>query len=305
MVLNTVEELLEDIRQGKMVILMDDEDRENEGDLVMAAPMVRPEDINFMATNARGLICLTLNEQRCNQLELAMMVSGDNNNSSHSTPFTLSIEAAEGVTTGISAADRARTVQAAVASNARPDDIVQPGHIFPLKAQEGGVLSRAGHTEAGCDLAKMAGFEPAAVIVEIMNEDGTMARLPELRRVADKYNLKLVSIEDLVAYRMKHDSLIEQVEDFPLETRFGTFRLRAFQQNTNNQIHMVLTLGEWSPKEQVLTRIQSINTHQDLLKNLINGHNHSLDSVFKKITNHGSGAVLFLNPPSNEPYHNS
>ena len=182
MQLNTVEELIEDIRQGKMVILMDDEDRENEGDLVMAAPMVRPEDINFMATNARGLICLPLSEERCEQLKLGLMVAGDTNSSSHGTPFTLSIEAAKGVTTGISAADRARTVQAAVASNARPQDIVQPGHIFPLKAQPGGVLSRAGHTEAGCDLARLAGFEPAAVIVEIMNEDGTMARRDDLAR---------------------------------------------------------------------------------------------------------------------------
>ena len=204
MKLNTVEELLEDIRQGKMIILMDDEDRENEGDLVMAAPMVRPQDINFMATNARGLICLPLNQERCQQLDLAMMVNSDSNNSSHGTPFTLSIEAAEGVTTGISAADRARTVQAAVASNARPDDIVQPGHIFPLKAQAGGVLSRAGHTEAGCDLAKIAGFEPAAVIVEIINEDGTMARRDDLEKFAEKHQLKIGTIADLIRLSLIH-----------------------------------------------------------------------------------------------------
>ena len=202
MKLNTVEELIEDIRQGKMVILMDDEDRENEGDLVMAAPMVRPEDINFMATNARGLICLPLSEERCQQLNLGLMVASDSNSSSHATPFTLSIEAAKGVTTGISAADRARTVQAAVAGNARPEDIVQPGHIFPLKAQPGGVLSRAGHTEAGCDLARLAGFASAAVIVEIMNEDGTMARRDDLENFAQKHDLKIGTIADLIHYRL-------------------------------------------------------------------------------------------------------
>jgi len=200
MVLNSLEELVEDIRQGKMVILMDDEDRENEGDLLMAATMVRPEDINFMATHGRGLICLTLSEDRCKQLNLPLMV--DANKASHGTNFTMSIEAAEGVTTGISAADRSRTIQAAVASNARPKDIVQPGHIFPLQAEPGGVLSRAGHTEAGCDLARIAGFEPAAVIVEIMNDDGTMARREDLEAFAKKHDLKIGTIADLIHYRL-------------------------------------------------------------------------------------------------------
>ena len=239
MLLNTVEELIEDIRQGKMVILMDDEDRENEGDLVMAAPMVRPEDINFMATNARGLICLPLSEQRCQQLNLSLMVAGDNNSSSHGTPFTLSIEAAEGVTTGISAADRARTVQAAVASNARPQDIVQPGHIFPLKAQPGGVLSRAGHTEAGCDLARLAGFEPAAVIVEIMNEDGTMARRDDLERFAKQHDLKIGTIADLIHYRLVTEKTINCVNERKVNTHYGEFILKTYLDNARNEKHLL------------------------------------------------------------------
>ena len=244
MVLNTVEELLEDIRQGKMVILMDDEDRENEGDLVMAAPMVRPQDVNFMATYARGLICLTLNEQRCKQLNLGMMVESDSNNSSHSTPFTLSIEAAEGVTTGISAADRARTVQAAVAGNARPEDIVQPGHIFPLKAQPGGVLSRAGHTEAGCDLARLAGFEPSAVIVEIMNDDGTMARRDDLEVFAEKHQLKIGTIADLIHYRLVTEKTTQSISDRQVKTQYGEFTLKTYLDNARNEKHFALVMGD-------------------------------------------------------------
>ena len=209
---NSVTELLQDFREGKMIILLDDEDRENEGDLVMAAPMVRPEDINFMAKNARGLICLTLTEERCSQLNLAMMVDDVRNKSSHGTPFTLSIEASEGVTTGISAADRATTVQAAVASNAKPEDLVQPGHIFPLKAKAGGVLSRAGHTEAGCDLARIAGFEPASVIVEIMNEDGSMARRDDLELFAKKHQLKIGTIADLIHYRLVNEKSVNCID---------------------------------------------------------------------------------------------
>jgi 3,4-dihydroxy 2-butanone 4-phosphate synthase/GTP cyclohydrolase II len=215
------------------------------------------------------------------------------------TAFTVSVDLnGNGVTSGISAADRAKTVRALVDEKSKSTDFIRPGHVFPLTAKEGGVLRRTGHTEAAIDFARLAGFKPAGVIVEIMNEDGTMARLPELRRVADKYNLKLVSIEDLVAYRMKHDSLIEQVEDFPLETRFGTFRLRAFQQNTNKQIHMALTLGDWKDGDQVLTRIQSMKMPQDLLKNLMTGHNAALEKVIEKIKTHGSGAILFINPPN-------
>lgn len=244
MLLNTVEELIEDIRQGKMVILMDDEDRENEGDLVMAAPMVRPKDINFMATYARGLICLTLDEQRCKQLDLAMMVNHDTNASSYGTPFTLSIEAAEGVTTGISAADRARTVQAAVASNARPSDIVQPGHVFPLKAQPGGVLSRAGHTEAGCDLARIAGFEAAAVIVEIMNEDGTMARRDDLEKFAEKHQLKIGTIADLIHYRVVTEKTTQCVNEREVKTHYGEFVLKTYLDKVRNEKHFAMVMGD-------------------------------------------------------------
>ena len=257
MVLNTIEELIEDIRQGKMVILMDDEDRENEGDLVMAAPMVRAEDINFMATNARGLICLTLHEDRCKQLDLAMMVNADSNNSSHSTPFTLSIEAAEGVTTGISAADRARTVQAAVASSARPADIVQPGHIFPLKAQPGGVLSRAGHTEAGCDLAKMAGFEPAAVIVEIMNDDGTMARRDDLEVFAKKHDLKIGTIADLIHHRLVTEKTAQCVNERKVSTSFGDFTLKTYFDSILKEKHFALVKGDVSGGEPPLVRVHT------------------------------------------------
>jgi 3,4-dihydroxy 2-butanone 4-phosphate synthase/GTP cyclohydrolase II len=219
MPLHTIDELVEDIRQGRMVILMDDEDRENEGDLVIAAEKITAADINFMATHARGLICLTLTEQRCRQLALPLMV--DANKASHGTNFTVSIEAAEGVTTGISAADRARTVQGAVAKNAGPDDIVQPGHIFPLKAQPGGVLSRAGHTEAGCDLARLAGCEPASVIVEIMNDDGTMARRPDLETFAQKHGLKIGTIADLIHYRMLNEKTIEHLRARTIQTAYG------------------------------------------------------------------------------------
>ena len=265
MKLNTVEELIEDIRQGKMVILMDDEDRENEGDLVMAAPMVRPEDINFMATNARGLICLPLSEERCQQLNLGLMVASDSNSSSHATPFTLSIEAAKGVTTGISAADRARTVQAAVASNARPEDIVQPGHIFPLKAQPGGVLSRAGHTEAGCDLARLAGFEPAAVIVEIMNEDGTMARRDDLENFAQKHDLKIGTIADLIHYRLVTEKTTQCVSERTVNTHYGEFILKTYLDHARDEKHFALVMGDVSGDEAPLVRVHINRSARDLL----------------------------------------
>ena len=265
MQLNTVEELIEDIRQGKMVILMDDEDRENEGDLVMAAPMVRPEDINFMATNARGLICLPLSEERCQQLNLGLMVASDSNSSSHATPFTLSIEAAKGVTTGISAADRARTVQAAVASNARPEDIVQPGHIFPLKAQPGGVLSRAGHTEAGCDLARLAGFEPAAVIVEIMNEDGTMARRDDLENFAQKHDLKIGTIADLIHYRLVTEKTTQCVSERTVNTHYGEFILKTYLDHARDEKHFALVMGDVSGDEAPLVRVHINRSARDLL----------------------------------------
>ena len=299
MILNTVEELIEDIRQGKMVILMDDEDRENEGDLVMAAPMVRPEDINFMATNARGLICLTLSEQRCQQLSLSMMVASDNNNSSHGTPFTLSIEAAEGVTTGISAADRARTVQAAVASNARPEDIVQPGHIFPLKAQPGGVLSRAGHTEAGCDLARLAGFEPAAVIVEIMNEDGSMARRDDLERFAKKHDLKIGTIADLIHYRLVTEKTTQCVNEREVCTHYGNFTLKTYLDNARNEKHFALVMGDVSTDEPPLVRVHINRSARDLLaiESDKGFKTWSIHTAMEAIAKEGRGVLVLLYYP--------
>jgi len=299
MLLNTVEELIEDIRQGKMVILMDDEDRENEGDLVMAAPMVRPEDINFMATNARGLICLPLSEQRCQQLNLSLMVAGDNNSSSHSTPFTLSIEAAEGVTTGISAADRARTVQAAVASNARPQDIVQPGHIFPLKAQPGGVLSRAGHTEAGCDLARLAGFEPAAVIVEIMNQDGTMARRDDLERFAKQHDLKIGTIADLIHYRLVTEKTINCVNERKVNTHYGEFTLKTYLDNARNEKHFALVMGDVCDNEAPLVRVHVNRSARDLLAIESNKgfKTWSTHTALEAIAKEGKGVLVLLYYP--------
>ncbi len=263
MKLNTTAEIIEDFRQGKIVILMDDEDRENEGDLLIAAEHITPEAINFMATHGRGLICLPLTRQRCQQLGLPLMV--DVNRSPFSTPFTLSIEAAEGVTTGISAADRARTVQAAVAKNAIPSDVVAPGHIFPLMAQDGGVLVRAGHTEAGCDLARLAGLEPAAVLVEILNEDGTMARRPDLEVFAKKHNLKIGTIADLIEYRNLHETTIEKVATCRLPTEFGEFELVTFRDTIDNQIHFALVKGDIHPENPVLVRVHLQNTFSDLL----------------------------------------
>ena len=242
MKLNTPEELIDDIRQGKMVVLMDDEDRENEGDLVMAAEQVRPEDINFMATHARGLICLTLTADRCKQLEVPLMVSA--NTARHNTNFTVSIEAAEGVTTGISAQDRARTVRAAIARDAKPTDIVQPGHIFPILAQAGGVLVRAGHTEASSDLARLAGFEPAATIVEIMNEDGTMARRPDLEKFAEKHQLKIGTIADLIHYRAVKEKTVECINERTITTAFGEFSLLTYRDIPRQCLHYALIKGE-------------------------------------------------------------
>ena len=263
MQLNTVEELIEDMRQGKMVILMDDEGRENEGDLIMPADMVRPQDINFMATHARGLICLTLTEQRCRALDLPLMVS--DNGAAHSTNFTVSIEAAEGVTTGISAADRARTVRVAVAQEASAKDIVQPGHIFPLMAQPGGVLSRAGHTEAGCDLARLAGREPAAVIVEIMNEDGTMARRPDLEKFAERHNIKIGTIADLIHYRSVKEQTVERINERRVETAYGEFNLYTYRDLASSELHFALAKGQIDPGETVPVRVHVLNTARDLL----------------------------------------
>ncbi|WP_396166845.1 3,4-dihydroxy-2-butanone-4-phosphate synthase [Flavobacterium sp.] len=292
--LNTIEEAIEDIRQGKVIIVVDDEDRENEGDFLAAAEKVTPEMINFMATHGRGLICAPLTESRCKELELRPMVS---NNTDHmETAFTVSVDLkGNGVTTGISAADRAKTILALVDSTTKPYDLARPGHIFPLVAKQGGVLRRTGHTEAAIDFARLAGFKSAGVIVEIMNEDGTMARLPQLYEVAQKFNLKLVSIEDLVAYRMQHDSLIVKKEDFEVQTRFGNFRLRAYQQTTNKQIHIALTKGTWNLGETVLTKINSTQVNNDLLGTLTNNADQQLDDIFTIINEKGQGAVIFIN----------
>jgi 3,4-dihydroxy 2-butanone 4-phosphate synthase/GTP cyclohydrolase II len=293
-ILNTIEEAIEDIRQGKIIIVVDDEDRENEGDFLAAAEKVTPEMINFMATHGRGLICAPLTESRCKELELRAMVS---NNTDHmETAFTVSVDLkGNGVTTGISASDRAKTILSLVDSSTKPHELARPGHIFPLVAKQGGVLRRTGHTEAAIDFARLAGFKSAGVIVEIMNEDGTMARLPELYEVAKKFNLKLVSIEDLVAYRMQHDSLIVKKEDFDIETRFGSFRLRAYEQTTNKQIHIALTKGTWNLGDSVITRINSSQVNNDLLGTLTNNADKQLDDMFKVINEQGKGAVIFIN----------
>jgi 3,4-dihydroxy 2-butanone 4-phosphate synthase / GTP cyclohydrolase II len=292
--LNTIEEAIEDIRQGKIIIVVDDEDRENEGDFLAAAEKVTPEMINFMATHGRGLICAPLTESRCKELDLREMVS--NNTDPMETAFTVSVDLkGRGVTTGISAADRAKTILSLVDSNTKSYDLARPGHIFPLVAKQGGVLRRTGHTEAAIDFARLAGFKPAGVIVEIMNEDGTMARLPQLVEVAKKFDLKLVSIEDLVAYRMQHDSLIVKKEDFDVVTRFGTFRLRAYEQTTNKQIHIALTKGTWNLGEPVLTRVNSSQVNNDLLGTLTNNADQQLDNIFSIINEQGRGAVIFIN----------
>ena len=292
--LNTIEEAIEDIRQGKIIIVVDDEDRENEGDFLAAAEKVTPEMINFMATHGKGLICAPLTEKRCNELELHSMVK---NNTDHmETAFTVSVDLkGHGVTTGISASDRAKTILALVNDHTKPYDLARPGHIFPLTAKQGGVLRRTGHTEAAIDFARLAGFKPAGVIVEIMNDDGSMARLPQLVEVAKKFNLKLVSVEDLVAYRMQHDSLISKKDDFEIETRFGKFRLRAYQQTTNKQVHLALTKGSWNLGDPVLTRINTTQANNDILNTLTTAMDKKLDDVFNRIIQEEKGAILFIN----------
>jgi 3,4-dihydroxy 2-butanone 4-phosphate synthase/GTP cyclohydrolase II len=292
--LNTIEEAIEDIRQGKVIIVVDDEDRENEGDFLAAAEKVTPEMINFMATHGRGLICAPLTENRCKELGLHVMVN--NNTDPMETAFTVSVDLrGNGVTTGISAADRAKTILALCNSDTKPHDLARPGHIFPLIAKQGGVLRRTGHTEAAIDFARLAGFKSAGVIVEIMNEDGSMARLPQLVEVAKKFDLKLVSIEDLVAYRMLHDSLIVKKEDFDVNTRFGTFRMRAYLQTTNKQVHIALSKGNWNLGEPILTRINSTQINSDILGALTHDADKNLDSIFNVINQAGKGAVLFIN----------
>ena len=295
--LNTIEEAIADVKAGKVIIVVDDQERENEGDFLAAAEAVTPEMINFMATHGRGLICAPLSEERCSELNLNMMVG--NNTDPMETAFTISVDLkGQGVTTGISASDRAKTVQALIKSETKPYDLSRPGHIFPLKAKEGGVLRRTGHTEAAIDFARLAGFQPAGVIVEIMNEDGTMARLPQLVEVAKRFDLKLVSIEDLVAYRMLHDSLIEKKEDFEIETRFGSYRLRAYKQTTNDQLHLALTKGTWEENEPVLVRVNSTLVNNDILGTLTNNADKKLDDMFKAVNKAGKGAIVFINQES-------
>ncbi len=295
--LHTIEEAIEDIKQGKIVIVVDDEGRENEGDFIAAAEMVTPDMINFMAKNGRGLICAPLTEDRCNALDLTMMVQ--NNTVLHHTQFTVSVDLiGHGCTTGISVHDRAKTIKALVDDSTKPYDLGRPGHIFPLKAKNGGVLRRTGHTEAAVDLARLAGYKPAGILVEILNEDGTMARLPQLVDVAKKFDLKIISIEDLVAYRMEHDSLIVKREDFDIETRFGFFRLRAYEQTTNHQVHIALTKGSWDTDEPVLTRVNATLVNNDILGTLTNNADKKLDDMFKVINDAGKGAIIFINQQS-------
>ncbi|QSX32810.1 3,4-dihydroxy-2-butanone-4-phosphate synthase [Shewanella avicenniae] len=297
MAIHSIEEIVEDIRQGKMVILMDDEDRENEGDIIIAADKITPEAINFMARYGRGLICLTLTKERCRQLSLPLMVR--DNGSPFATNFTVSIEAAEGVTTGISAADRSRTVQAAVMKDAKPTDIVQPGHIFPLEAQPGGVLVRAGHTEAGCDLARLAGFEPASVIVEILNEDGTMARRPELEVFAAEHGLKIGTIADLIEYRNNNETTVVLEGKCKLPTRFGEFELHTFRDTVDNQLHYAMVSGE--VKDNVLVRVHLKNTFNDLLfSERDESRSWPLDKAMAKISAEGGVMLLLGNDEPNE-----
>ena len=292
--LNTIEEAIADIREGKVIIVVDDENRENEGDFLAAAELATPETVNFMATYGKGLICAPLTEGRCKELGLHMMVS--NNTDPLETAFTVSVDLrGGGVTTGISASDRSKTVCALTDSNTKPHDLARPGHIFPLVAKEGGVLRRTGHTEAAIDFARLAGLQPAGIIVEIMNDDGSMARLPQLVDVAKKFDLKIVSIESLVAYRMEHDSLIEKKEDFDITTRFGKFRLQAYKQTTNNRVHIALTKGTWNKEDKVLTRINSTLVNNDVLGTLTNNDDKKLEDMFAAINAEGKGAIVFIN----------
>ena len=298
MSINNIEEIIADFREGKMVIIMDDEDRENEGDLIMAASKVRPQDINFMAQYGRGLICLTLTKERCQLLNLPLMVNA--NNSQQSTNFTLSIEAAVGVTTGISASDRAKTIQAAVNPDAKAADVVQPGHIFPLMAQPGGVLTRAGHTEAGCDLARLAGLDPYSVIVEILNPDGTMARRPDLEMFAKTHNLKIGTIADLIRYRIENEKTIERVADCMVETEFGKLHLYTYIDNIDNELHFALVKGEIRPDEPALVRVHIQNTLCDWLGVKRSECGWPLREVMQRIANSDCGVLVMLQKQENK-----
>ena len=290
--MNTSVELIEDLRQGKMIILMDDEDRENEGDLIMVAEQVRPEDINFMAKHARGLICLTLSREHCEKLDLPLMVKS--NGAAYETNFTVSIEAAEGVTTGISAADRAYTIRTAVAGNAKPADIVQPGHVFPLMAKEGGVLTRAGHTEAGCDLARLAGYSPAATIVEIMNDDGTMARRDDLMQFAVEHDLKIGTIADLIHFRNLNEKTITKVSHHSLPTRHGEFSLHTYEDSIYGGTHVALTMGDINPQDSTIVRVHMADVLRDLVGAVPSKAKWTIDSSLERIAEEGQGVLVLL-----------
>ena len=292
--LNKIEDAIDAIKKGKIIIVVDDENRENEGDFIAAAEMINSSMINFMAKYGRGLICVPMSEKLCNKLDLKKMVP--NNTDPFETAFTVSVDLkGNGVTSGISAADRAKTVLALVDNKTKPGDLTRPGHVFPLIAREGGVLRRTGHTEASIDFSRLAGLKSAGVLCEIMNDDGTMSRLPELNKVAKKFNLKIVSIEDLIAYRMKNDSLISKIFDENISTEYGGYRLRGYRQTNNNQIHLALTLGEWKPDEPVLTRINSSVVENDILKILAGNNDKNYSKIFEKINEAGKGAVIFIN----------
>ena len=292
MALNTTEELIEEIRAGRMVVLMDDEDRENEGDLVIAAECANADHVNFMARFGRGLICLTLSREHCRRLNLPLMAR--NFYSPYSTNFTVSIEAAEGITTGISAADRAHTIRTAVAADAKPSDLVQPGHVFPLMAHPGGVLSRAGHTEAGCDLARLAGFQPAAVIVEILKDDGTMARRPDLEKFAREHDLKVGTIADLIRYRAHNEKTVERVEECAFDTEYGEFRLAAFRDNLKNDLHFALVRGTIDPEQPTLVRVHIENPIYDLAHGLSDKVRWPIKDALKRVVEHGQGVIVIL-----------
>ncbi|WP_333852684.1 3,4-dihydroxy-2-butanone-4-phosphate synthase [Epilithonimonas sp.] len=297
--LNTIEEALEDLKNGKMVIVVDDEDRENEGDLIAAAELTTPEIVNFMATYARGLICMPLTETRCDELELHSMVS--NSTDPKETAFTISVDLlGKGATTGISAGDRAKTIQAIMDSNTKPADLMRPGHIFPLRAKEGGVLKRAGHTEAAVDLTRLAGLKEGGVICEILNEDGSMSRLPQLLEFGKKHDLKVVSIEDLIHYRLRQGDLVERIEERDIKTHFGDFKFYVFEEKPTEQIHYALTKGTWSADEPVLVRVQSTGTYFDVFSRLSNGEHPLMQQITDLINAEGKGAVVFINNVSNK-----
>jgi len=292
--LNTIEEALEDLKQGKVIIVVDDEDRENEGDFLCTAQSATPEVINFMATHGRGLVCAPLTQDRCKKLGLDLMVG--HNTAIYETNFTVSVDLqGHGCTTGISASDRSKTIQALIDDDINPDELGRPGHIFPLIAKDGGVLVRMGHTEAAVDLARLAGHYPAGCIVEILKEDGEMARLPELLEIAKEHDLKIISIEDLIAYRLKNDTLIERIDEFPAKTNFGEFNLIAYKQTNNDQIHFALTKGEWTEDEVIPVRVKSSNNYYDLFAGLQHGETPLLEKTAKILEKEGKGVIIFIN----------